>query len=316
MNMITQQLDSVWKLYQQQFTCPRPEVSQWLSFASQARGKLLRPQLVLLAGGICGSITNSHITGSVITELIHTATLLHDDVIDQAQTRRHQQAFNSAFNNKAAIMVGDMVLGRALVLINQLRDFSINAAFAKTLDAVCLGELTEIANQNQPANKDRYFEVIKNKTAMLLSCSCWLGAYISGANEKICQDYWRFGNDIGMAFQINDDINDICQSETKAGKTLGTDIASGNITLPCIYFLQDNPDKTDWLNQQLQNSDPDIRKNVANQLQAAGSIDKAMTKSRQYAQQALDTLETFNDNEYRQVLKQFTHDMLKPCFVN
>jgi octaprenyl-diphosphate synthase len=307
MTDIDSQLEMVWQIYRQQFDSPNQTIKDWLGYIAEARGKLLRPRLLLLAGAATGPLSARHHIAAAITELVHTATLLHDDVIDKAHTRRHRPSFNNAFDNKTAIMTGDMMLARALILANQLQDFRINDYLAQTIEALCIGEISELANNRQLPSQTDYIAAVKNKTAALFSCCCWLGGYLSGADFPLCQRLADFGDKLGIAFQINDDIDDLCQCETIIGKTPGSDMAMGNFTLPFIYFLQALPQQTEWLNAMLQKNDKDSRLAIMQNLEQAGAIAKARQQVQQYANAALAALPPTHNWQY---LQQFVNEII------
>lgn len=202
-------------------------------------GSLTRPVLVLLAGKSLGRLRASHIRTAAIVEMIHTATLLHDDVIDQAGLRRGRASLNSIWGNDCAVLAGDFLLARAFAIAGDLNNAQVSRALADVAVAMCRGELKQnLLRGRWDIDEQTYRSIIDDKTAKLFSASCALGAIASGASRTAVQRFAGFGLNLGMAFQHTDDLLDIVGSEPLMRKGQGSDIANGKLTLAFIVMLQ------------------------------------------------------------------------------
>lgn len=222
--------------------CPDPLLTEGATHLVSAGGKRLRPIFCLLGGKFYQFNLDKLVPLAVALELIHMATLVHDDVVDSSMTRRGIPTIKARWGNRISAHLGDYLLGKSLVLISQYEDPLIPAVLADTSVKMSEGEIVQIAtsfNTNQ-AMRD-YFYRINRKTALLISASCKLGAVACGAPAPLHQALHRFGHHIGMAFQITDDILDMTAEQVKLGKPIGGDLRQGIITLPAIYALQNSP---------------------------------------------------------------------------
>ena len=202
------------------------------------RGKRLRPALLLLVAKACGGITPAHHTLAAAVEMIHTATLVHDDVLDEADLRRHIPTVNAGWGNKVSILLGDMLFTHAFHLASTVDVRACNIIGDAT-NRVCAGELRQITERgNLRLGEADYFAIIEGKTAALTECCCRLGALYAGATEDVAERMANFGRDLGLAFQIADDVLDLVGTESTAGKTLGTDLEQRKLTLPVIHCLE------------------------------------------------------------------------------
>ncbi|WP_010273855.1 heptaprenyl diphosphate synthase component II [Paenibacillus senegalensis] len=218
-----------------------PELRKSSAHLLKAGGKRLRPIFVLLAGQFGQYDINRLKYIAVSLELIHMATLVHDDVIDDADTRRGQLTVKSKWDNRVAMYTGDYILGKALGVVTQLPNPQIHQIMSHAMVEVCIGEMEQIRffyNTNQTVRN--YLLRIKRKTALLIAVSCQLGAIAAGASKEVSDQLYRYGYSVGMAFQIRDDLLDIIGSEKELGKPPGSDIKQGNITLPVLYALQED----------------------------------------------------------------------------
>lgn len=236
---IERELAQVKKLIEQQLalSAKTEVVSRLLEIFHCRCGKMLRPGLVLLSGSACGKISDEHILVAAVLELIHNATLLHDDVVDNGQKRRGKPTLNVLCGNESAVLLGDFLLSRVFSMCVDLRPDVIKV-IADTTARVCEGELNQIAHRrNQQLSESEYIGIITEKSASLFSCCCYLGAILSSAEEKQARLLAQFGLNIGIAFQIMDDLLDIIGDEDKTGKTLGTDADRNKPTLAVIHLL-------------------------------------------------------------------------------
>ena len=263
-------------------------------------GKRLRPALVLLAGQACGELTSDHELLGVVVEMIHTATLVHDDVLDEATLRRHVDTVNARWGNEKSVLLGDFLFSQAFYLAATVagEKFSGTGAVAcqligRSTNRVCHGELRQtLAEGDLAISQGDYLEMIDGKTAELCACCCRLGALYAGADEGEADRLEAFGRNLGMAFQITDDLLDLLGDEQTTGKTAGADLAKQKMTLPLIYTrdsLVNGPRVTleDWL----QNPSPDSRQEIAKLVAAVGGITHARRMANQYVTKAIDALD-------------------------
>lgn len=219
-------------------------VNELVQHVERYRGKMLRPTLVLVAAQAVsleqGPAKPELITLAAVTEMVHMATLVHDDILDEAELRRQGATLNHLRGNESAVMLGDYLISHAYHLCSSLGITDISRAIAATTNTVCEGELLQLANRNNWRLDERtYFEIIRRKTAVLTAACCRLGAQLAGGSETQCLALSDYGMKLGMAFQIIDDLLDLTGDTRAVGKSLGRDLAKGKLTLPMIRFLQD-----------------------------------------------------------------------------
>lgn len=205
----------------------------------QSGGKRLRPLLVLLASNACGYQGDAHIKLAAMIEFIHTATLLHDDVVDESTLRRGRETANSIWGSKASILVGDYLFTQSIQLMVEVGNNDILKLIADTSLQISCGEVKQLANRHNPAlTFDEYFEVIQAKTALLFAAASCIGAHLSGASQQVQHNLYAYGLHLGNAFQLIDDALDYCSDAETLGKNIGDDLADGKATLPIIHALQ------------------------------------------------------------------------------
>ena len=226
-----------------------PCVNELVGHVEQYRGKMLRPSLVLASALVCSkhrtsdpeesSIDESHRTVAAVIEMIHMATLVHDDVLDEAEMRRQGRTVNDLAGNETAVMLGDYLFSHAYHLVSGLELPAIARVLCEATNTVCEGELLQLANRNNwELDESTYFEIIDRKTAALCAVSCRVGAMLSHSPEKHAQAMWEYGRNLGLAFQIIDDLLDLTGDPRVVGKSLGRDLYKGKLTLPLIHHLR------------------------------------------------------------------------------
>ncbi|MFD0670415.1 polyprenyl synthetase family protein [Cohnella sp. GCM10027633] len=221
-------------------TSDLPMLSETSLHLLKAGGKRLRPVFVLLAGKFGDYSLETLKRVAVPLELIHMATLVHDDVIDDADTRRGQLTVKSKWDNRIAMYTGDYIYAKALTVATELEHVRIHQILSGAIVQMCIGEMEQIRDFfNVEQSVRNYLLRIRRKTALLIAISCQLGGMATGAPDRACHALYRFGYNVGMAFQITDDLLDICGTEKAIGKPPGSDLRQGNITLPVLYALQD-----------------------------------------------------------------------------
>jgi len=202
------------------------------------RGKRLRPALLLLTARACGRVTPAHHVLGAVVEMIHTATLVHDDVLDGADTRRHVATVNARWGNQTSVLLGDYLFTHAFHLASTLDDVRACRLIGRATNRVCEGEMCQgLERGNLELSEDAYFDMIDGKTAELIACCCQLGALYGGAGAEVVERLTRFGRWVGQAFQIADDLLDLVGEEKATGKSLGTDLEQQKLTLPLIRLL-------------------------------------------------------------------------------
>jgi octaprenyl-diphosphate synthase len=217
-------------------------VSEVVAHVRQYRGKRLRPVLLLLTARACGRVTPAHHTLGAVVEMIHTATLVHDDVLDAAEVRRHVPTVNARWGNQTSVLMGDYLFTHAFHLASTLDDVRACRLIGAATNRVCEGEMCQgLERGNLDLTEQEYFDLIDGKTAELIACCCHLGALYSGAAPEVVISLTRFGRWVGQAFQIADDLLDVVGDERATGKSLGTDVDQQKMTLPLIRLLAQGP---------------------------------------------------------------------------
>src|SRR6186713_725601 len=207
---IAPQLAAVDLRFKEELTSDLACVNTLVRHVSRFRGKMLRPMLVLLAGKACGELADAHITIATVVEMVHMATLVHDDVLDEAELRRKGATINHLRGNEAAVLLGDYLISHSYHLCSSLESQLASRTIARTTNQVCEGELLQIHNRNNiDLDEPTYLEIISRKTASLCATCCQLGATLAGASEEVVERLETYGRSLGIAFQIQDDILDI-----------------------------------------------------------------------------------------------------------
>src|SRR6185437_2646079 len=213
-------------------------VAEVIDHVQHYRGKRLRPMLLLLTARACGRMTPAHHVLGAVVEMIHTATLVHDDVLDGARVRRRMATVNAVWGVQTSVLLGDYLFTHAFHLASTLDDVRACRLIGEATDRVCEGELCQVLQRgNLDLSEDDYFDVIDGKTAELTACCCHLGALYAEAGPPVVEALARYGRYVGQAFQIADDLLDLVGEERETGKSLGTDVEQQKLTLPLLYLL-------------------------------------------------------------------------------
>jgi len=273
----------------------------------RAGGKRIRPVFVLLSGKLGNYDIERIKTVAVSLELIHMATLVHDDVIDDAELRRGKPTIKQLYGNRVAMYTGDYILARALELITTLKDPDIHRILSNTLVEVSIGEIEQIKEKfNWEQSLRDYLRRIKRKTALLIATSCQLGGIAAGVSPMEARKLFQYGYYIGMSYQIIDDILDFTSTSKQLGKPAGNDLLQGNITLPVLYAME-NKDFDRLLKDMFHDPTGEIKENDMRQLIIAlkktDAIERSYQLSNQYLQKALFTLESLPDFKAKQTLR-------------
>jgi octaprenyl-diphosphate synthase len=291
-NLIESELIQVRQVMCEQFQSSDEQISTVLQVLSEQQGKMIRPAIVLLCGKLFGGIRREHIEFSAMVELIHMASLLHDDVIDKAQLRRGRASANALWGNTAAVLLGDFLLSRAFMLAAASECEGAATLLGQTAQVLCVGELKQnLFKGCFDLNEQDYFQMIEAKTATLFRCSCQLGAMASDTPKDQQEILGQFGYQLGLAFQIADDLRDVLSSEKQEGKTLGTDLLQEKFTLPVIHWINQNSDSKQTRAEQMKTlKDPG---QMTEQMRLSGSIDYALEQAQTRVEQAKQSLDTF-----------------------
>ena len=266
------------------------------------RGKRLRPAILLLTAKACGNVNDRHHLLAASIEMIHTATLVHDDVLDEAMIRRHTSTVNAEWGNKISILLGDMLFSQAFHLASRVDRRACERIGAAT-NRVCAGELQQVSERgNLHLTETEYYAIVDGKTAALTEASAQLGALYSGATEYVADKLASYGRHIGIAFQIADDILDLAGEQSKTGKTLGTDLDERKLTLPLIHCLarHSNPDT---VRDAIVRCD---RHAILTALGSTNAIDSAARAADDHAKRARMELDCLPSGECREILEKLT----------
>lgn len=285
----------------------RSPVAPLISHLKHYRGKRLRPALLLLTAKACGGVTANHHILAAAVEMIHTATLVHDDVLDEATTRRHIPTFNAEWGNKVSILLGDMLFTQAFHITSRV-DRRACELIGEATNRVCAGELKQVCHRGDwHLSEADYFDILDGKTAALTAVCGRLGAVYAGASEETADRMAEYGRCVGLAFQIADDLLDLTGDEAKAGKTLGTDLEEGKLTLPLIHALHTLPQvQAEELRELARGSRPDKRRRVAELLTRTGSIQYARRTAEEFGRQARAAVAELPASECKHILEQLT----------
>jgi octaprenyl-diphosphate synthase len=281
-----------------------PAIEGYVAYAMGGRGKRLRPLLALLAGGATGNLNSGHVDLAVIVELIHVATLVHDDIMDEAERRRSQPTVNARWGNSLSVLLGDCLFAHALNLSTNFENSAIGRAIARTATTVCSGEMIQTQRRfDLKLSVEDYLRIVEMKTGSLFSAAGELAATISEAEPGLIETFKTFGMQVGTAYQIYDDCLDLAGSESMTGKTLGTDLRKGKFTLPVLIFLQSASEFERErccrlvLEEKCEEM-AEILKNGATN----GALDESITAGSDLIRQAQATLEAVPPNPYTDAL--------------
>lgn len=303
--LVERELDEVERILARTVRADHPGVAEVVGHVSHYKGKRLRPALLLLTAKACGRVTPKHLVLAAVIELIHTATLVHDDVLDEATTRRHVATANARWGNQNSVLLGDYLFTHAFHLATTLGDIQACQIIGAATNRVCEGELRQgLESGNLALSESEYFDLIDAKTAELIACSSRLGALYAGAPPDEVAAMERYGRLIGMAFQIADDVLDIVGEERATGKSLGTDLEQQKMTLPIIRLLNRAPDKQEsFLRQVLQAPGNHKREALLPFLAESDAVEYARRKALDFAARARAELACLEPSPSRAMLE-------------
>jgi len=304
-SLIKNELESFEERFKTAVKSSTPLLNSILRYIVKRKGKQMRPMFVFLSAKLLGTPTEATYRAASLVEILHTATLVHDDVVDDSLERRGFFSVYALWKNKASVLVGDYLLAKGLILSLENHDYRILHILTKKIKKMSEGELLQLEKaRNLNLREDIYYEIIRNKTASLLASACSAGAWSATQNDQDAENMRLFGEKTGIAFQIKDDLFDYASEDV--GKPTGNDIKEKKMTLPLIYTLN-NTDKStrQKVISIVKNNNNDKQKVgwVLEVVKNTGGIQYATEKMYEYKKEALDILMQFPDNEYRQGLK-------------
>lgn len=298
-------LDEFEERYHKELGSQQPELAKFVSHVSKFKGKRLRPALLLLAAKSLGNLVPQHMDLALVVEMIHTASLVHDDIIDDAAVRRHVSSMNSEWGREISILFGDYLYSRSFIILASLDSQLATLLMSQTVNVLCEGELIQLQKRyNMNMTESDYLEIIEKKTASLCATSCRLGAHFAGANKKVTDLITSFGLKLGTAFQIVDDCLDIVGLEDEVGKTLNTDIKKGKLTLPLIKLVNSLPkNQIDNAYELIHNKNSDdVKGAVLELLTKHDAIEYSYDVAKRLIKEALDDISFLPDTIYKETL--------------
>ena len=303
---IKNELDQFRKLFKESLKSKVGIVDLVTKYILKQKGKKIRPLLVLLSCKTVGDVNERTFRGATLVELLHTATLVHDDVVDSAEKRRGLPSINAVWKNKVAVLMGDYLLSRGLLLAVEGNDFDFLKIVSNTVKRMSEGELLQIKKtQKLNIDEETYFRIISDKTASLLSTCCEIGALSTTDDENIAFEMRNFGENLGIAFQIRDDILDYVGTSKIVGKPLGADIKDKKITLPLIYSLQkaQKNERSEIIKLIKNGKKKDNIDKIMSFVKKYDGIDYAYSVAKEYSEKAKKSLYKFEPSESRQALE-------------
>lgn len=283
-----------------------PLLDRITHYIVKRKGKQIRPMFVFFSAGLCGGVNESTHRGAALVELLHTATLVHDDVVDNSYQRRGFFSINALWKNKIAVLVGDYLLSKGLLLSLDNNDFNLLKIVSEAVKQMSEGELLQIEKvRKMDVGEAIYYDVIRQKTASLIAACCACGAASAGADIETIEKMRLFGEKIGIAFQIKDDMFDFGVDDV--GKPLGIDIKEKKITLPLIYALNkaSKSDKKNIINLvKNHNEEPKKVAEIIAFVKESGGLTYSETQMKNYQDEAFAVLNTFPENQFRSGLEQ------------
>lgn len=301
---IAQDLEAAERVFNDELVSDQGFISDLCAHVARFHGKRVRPALVLLAGRACGEVTATHHTLAAVVEMVHIATLVHDDVLDEADIRRRAATVNRLWGNERAVLMGDFLISHAFHLCSSLDSQTASRLIGQTTNTVCEGEMMQVANRyNYELDEATYLDIITRKTAVLIGTCCWLGAEAAGAEAATMRQLRDFGVALGIAFQIVDDILDVVGDEAEVGKSLGRDVDEGKLTLPLIHWLRHaDVHERRRVTHLLSNGHPNKQGEIRKLLRKSDSVNYAQNVAAGYVHQARDAVADLPASDARDAL--------------
>lgn len=305
-NLIAEELKIFERKFAESVKSQTPSLDRIMKYIIKRKGKQLRPMFVFLSAKLNGEVNESTYRAAALVELLHTATLVHDDVVDESLERRGFFSINALWKNKIAVLVGDYLLSKGLLLSTEAQDFKHLQLLSEAVKQMSEGELLQMEKaRNLNLREDIYFEIIRSKTASLLSSACAVGAWSTSNDDHVTEKMKLFGEKTGIAFQIKDDLFDYGTEDV--GKPTGNDLKEKKLTLPLIYTLNNisgsERRKIIYIVKN-QNRDPEKIKYVLDKVTETGGIEYATKKMIAYRDEALAILFEFKESDVRNGLEE------------
>ena len=276
-------------------------------------GKRIRPLIVLLSARACGASDLERIVkAAAMIEFIHTATLLHDDVVDNSDSRRGIKTAHQSFGNESTILVGDFLYSRAFQIMVQINHMGIMEVMSDATNTIAEGEVLQLINSGNPKiNKEQYLEVIYRKTGKLFEAAMVVGGLLSNQSQTVLTTLQLFGKELGMAYQIVDDVLDYSSSFEIMGKDVGDDLAEGKVTLPMIYTLERAmPDMQEMIGQAILKKDSKNADKIIGSIQSTGSIASSVNDAKEKTEFALHSIQSLDNSKYKTALTNLAEIIL------
>ncbi|MCG9692138.1 MULTISPECIES: octaprenyl diphosphate synthase [Vibrio] len=277
-------------------------------------GKRLRPLLALLSARALGYQGEAHITSAAFIEFIHTATLLHDDVVDESDMRRGKATANAAFGNAASVLVGDFIYTRSFQMMTTLGSLKILELMSEAVNVIAEGEVQQLMNCNNPdTTEESYMQVIYSKTARLFEAATQIGAILTESSPEIETAMQNYGKYLGTAFQLIDDVMDYTADGKEMGKNVGDDLAEGKPTLPLLYAMHNgSPEQASMIREAIEKANGmDKLNEILATMEETGSLEYTTNKAYEEADKAIAELSVLPDSEYKQALTTLAHLAVK-----
>jgi len=285
-----------------------PLIRQVIEYVLTCGGKRIRPLILLLSSRAISNHVERHIDLAAVIELIHTATLLHDDVVDSSTLRRGHKTAHTIWGSNTSVLVGDFLYSRAFQIVVELNNQAILNIFAKATHYIAEGEIMQLVNCNNPdTTEDFYFEIIQRKTARLFEIATQLGAMLATTSESEIEAMQNYGNHLGIAYQLIDDALDYSQSAEQTGKNVGQDIADGKTTLPLIYAMRKSKGKDlALMRDAIETGSSKHLKTILGIIESTDAIKYTADAAKSHAQRAKDWLSKVPANPYRKALEDLS----------
>ena len=302
--LIAEDMQAVNALIERRLASDVVLINQLGQYIINSGGKRLRPQLALLAARACGYAGARHVDIAAIVEFIHTATLLHDDVVDESDLRRGKDTANAVWGNAAAVLVGDFLYSRSFEMMVDVESMRVMEIMSRTTNTIAEGEVLQLLNcHDADTTEARYLEVIHSKTAKLFEAACQLGAVLAGQPENVERDVAAYGMHLGTAFQLIDDVLDYSASADEMGKNVGDDLAEGKPTLPLIHAMrQGTPEQARVVREAIEQGGLERIDEVMAAIESTGAIEYTAAAARVEADQAVARLASLPASPYREAL--------------
>lgn len=302
--LTTAEAKAVDQLILQELTSDVVLINQIGHYIINSGGKRLRPMLLLLTAKALKYQEDNHLILAAVIEFIHTATLLHDDVVDESDLRRGKDTANAVWGNAPSVLVGDYLYSSAFEMMVRTNNMRVMEILSKTTTAIAEGEVLQLLNCNNPAtSEEKYLEVISRKTAILFSAATRLGAVIAQATPEIEESLANYGQHLGVAFQLIDDALDYTSSKDELGKNLGDDLAEGKPTLPLIYAIENGTKaQSDVITNAIKTGSRDAFNEVYEIVKLTNAITYTEQRADEEAQKAINALAILPDSEYKEAL--------------